>query len=449
MSRCPPFPPTHLLSCDILCHNMDHWDGRPPPASRHPPLPRPLGEPMTQSINFRMCLLAIFCTVAVVSVLRFPPGGRDSVLALESGEAEVAEETSKLGIDSPAPSLDIEHWIQDGNGFFKPVTDFEQGKVYVVEFWATWCPPCVASMPHLASLQQQYRGKDVQIISVSDEPLETVTEFLQRKTEGDEGQETTFAEVTSAYSLTTDPDGSTHQAYMEASGQGGIPTAFIVGKDSRIEWIGHPMEMDEPLQLVVNDQWDRQEYLEQFKAQEALDQLRQQLSQLVGRGRFAEALEAVEAELAKQPPAEIAEQLQGFRRQVKLLGGMIDQEMAEFVRQQVESNKGNVRGILQLALTLCHAASGEGDQGALRTLIKETIPAVENELATTDGEMLPVVYDTIARMHEACGDLDAAIQAQQSAIEQADPQTARRLESNLQRLVDAKNEAQESDGEDG
>ena len=73
------------------------------------------------------------------------------------------------GLDREAPALDIEHWIQDGNGFFKPVKKFEAGKVYVIEFWATWCGPCIASMPHLAELQNKYRGRDVQVISVSDE----------------------------------------------------------------------------------------------------------------------------------------------------------------------------------------------------------------------------------------------------------------------------------------
>ncbi len=85
---------------------------------------------------------------------------------LDRPRAAAAEE---LGIGSRAPELDIEHWIQDGNGFFKPVTTFEQGKVYVVEFWATWCGPCIQSMPHLAELQNKYRGQNVQIVSVSDE----------------------------------------------------------------------------------------------------------------------------------------------------------------------------------------------------------------------------------------------------------------------------------------
>ncbi len=100
--------------------------------------------------------------------------------ALIGSVAQLGTSADLLTIGSNAPALDIEHWVQNGNGKFKPVTKFVNGKVYVVEFWATWCGPCIQSMPHLAKLQTEYADKGVQLISISDEDLETVEKFLDR-----------------------------------------------------------------------------------------------------------------------------------------------------------------------------------------------------------------------------------------------------------------------------
>jgi thiol-disulfide isomerase/thioredoxin len=208
-----------------------------------------------------------------------------------SATGQEAPSAATLTIGSPAPALDIEHWLSDGGGKFPKVTEFAPGKVYVVEFWATWCGQCVASMPHLAETQATYAEKGVQIVSVSDEPLETVTMFLGKPVRGAEGsaagdgsseEATTYAQLTSAYCLTTDPDESVKKAYMDAAAQGGIPTAFLVGKTGQIEWIGHPMAMDEPLAQVVADAWDRDAFAAEFVRSQQRDRLRMELMQIVG-----------------------------------------------------------------------------------------------------------------------------------------------------------------------
>jgi thiol-disulfide isomerase/thioredoxin len=61
-----------------------------------------------------------------------------------------------------APILRASKWLQG-----EEVKSFEPGNVYVVEFWATWCGPCVMIMPHLAELQAEYRDKGVTIIGYS------------------------------------------------------------------------------------------------------------------------------------------------------------------------------------------------------------------------------------------------------------------------------------------
>lgn len=50
--------------------------------------------------------------------------------------------------------------------------------VYLIDFWATWCAPCIESIPHMDSLIERYRGKKVKFISITYEPKDLVERFL-------------------------------------------------------------------------------------------------------------------------------------------------------------------------------------------------------------------------------------------------------------------------------
>ena len=203
-----------------------------------------------------------------------------------------------LKVGSVAPELDVEYWLSRGaENKFPKVTKFEPGKIYVVEFWATWCPPCIASMPHLSQLQDKYTDS-VQIVSISDESLETVEGFLLRKIRDDPSK--TYAELTKNYCLTADPDESSHVAYTQAAEVPGIPTAFLIGKTGKIEWIGHPMEIDEPLELVVKDKFDAVAYqkkqAEREKRMMELQAAVGEVLELAQTGKSDEALTKLDAD---------------------------------------------------------------------------------------------------------------------------------------------------------
>ncbi len=148
------------------------------------------------------------------------PASVRSESAREAVEAVAAAVPTKLG-DAAYPLAGLT-WVKGD-----PVT-ITPGKVYVVEFWATWCPPCRDSIPHLTELQAKY-GDRVVFVGVSNEDVATVKPFVAKL--GDQ----------MAYTVAVDPAGKVGNGYMTAFGQRGIPTAFIVDAEGRVVWLGHPM----------------------------------------------------------------------------------------------------------------------------------------------------------------------------------------------------------------
>ncbi len=146
---------------------------------------------------------------------------------------------AELGDD--AKPLDTKDWVKGS-----PV-DLAAGKgktIYVVEFWATWCPPCRTSIPHLTDMQKKFKDQGVVFIGVSDEKTDVVKKFVEKM--GDKMD----------YTVAID-GGKTSEGYMEAYGVRGIPHAFIVDKAGKVVWHGHPMDqLEETLAQVVAGKFD-------------------------------------------------------------------------------------------------------------------------------------------------------------------------------------------------
>ncbi len=140
----------------------------------------------------------------------------------------------------PAPALEHVEWIKG-----EPIAQFEEGHVYVLDFWATWCGPCVASIPHLNEMQEEYRDDKVHVVGVAIWPRQGMVptaEFVEER--GDE----------MGYWIAEDKgEGQTAEDYMTAAGRNGIPTVFVVDKQGKVAWIGHPMDgLDRVVETLID-----------------------------------------------------------------------------------------------------------------------------------------------------------------------------------------------------
>jgi thiol-disulfide isomerase/thioredoxin len=326
-----------------------------------------------------------------------------------------------LTIGDNAPPLNIAHWIKG-----EPVEAFESGKVYVVEFWATWCPPCRLSMPHITELQKQFADYDVTFIGVSDEKLPVVVNFLCKA-----DKEDVLWNAKIGYTLAADPDRSTHDAYMKPAHQRGIPTAFIVGKDGRIEWIGHPMNMDGVLEKVVHDTWDRAAFKTTFEEDLAAEQKLMEVR--------AKIFEAAENDDWDQAIA-LANELEGANSAYGSLKGSLFVQMLtnsddygrayKFGRAVMKDFWDNA-GLLNMM-----AWSTVDDEGVKERDLDFAMKAAQRANELTD-EKNAAILDTLARVYFEKGDLKTAIKWQRKAVKNAgESPMAEDLEATLKKYED-------------
>ncbi len=117
--------------------------------------------------------------------------------------------------------------LKDAQGTKVSLSDF-RGKVVLLDFWATWCPPCLEELPRINALYRQHKGRDLVVLGVNDEDMGTIRGFLKKF----------------SYEMPTlvDSDRTVHKLY----GVQVIPTLVIINRQGVVvaDYVGRRTEQE-------------------------------------------------------------------------------------------------------------------------------------------------------------------------------------------------------------
>lgn len=321
------------------------------------------------------------------------------------GQTQTGMKTLQIG--EPAPELMVAKWLKG-----EPVKRFEAGKIYVVEFWATWCNPCIAGMPHLSDLADKYR-KEITVIGVSimekgENTLSKVDKFVLNS--GDKMR----------YNVAADSANFMRDNWLYSAGERGIPYSFVVDENGFIAWCGYPQSLDRVLPLIIEGKWDNEKAAFdriEGKRLEKIDgsEIVAKLNPFMGNpGNFTGALVEIEKILLENPGLKYYPKLGHFT--FWSLIKTDPHKAVEFAKEWFAAND------FPSYKTVTDAVSNMVDRN-----IK--LPAEAYELAAESFQAqidkypwsvnMPVTYNEIANLQFMAGNKEKATAAQQRAIEEA------------------------------
>ncbi len=154
----------------------------------------------------------IFFLIVFISCKNEPKSAEVAVVTdTESSSAQV-KTIEKATSDIPV--LNFEQ--------FEKYLHIEDDNIHVVNFWATWCAPCVKELPHFEAVNQEYKDKNVKVLLVSlDFNLKKLNSFLAKN------------ELASEKVLLDDPDQNAWIPKVSTAWSGAIPATVIYKKGKR------------------------------------------------------------------------------------------------------------------------------------------------------------------------------------------------------------------------
>lgn len=330
----------------------------------------------------------------------------------------------RLMVGDPAPALAVSNWVKG-----RKIERFEKGRIYVVDFWATWCGPCLESIPHLTVLQEKH-GDKVQMVGINvwENAPEKVPAFVEKM-----GAKMGYAvaqdlvppfpkDVKSKPRFALE-NGRSSQDWLVASGwdENGIPVVFIIDRDGRIAWIGDGWggALDSPLEKIVNGAWDTSAYALEYAKRAPIDKRVRAMTREMNASYNAKDYDGALAKAGEIMTFEPSQaHLAGFKFEV-LLTNKGDREQAyAYAREQLKANTFYT-ALSQMAWVIVF---GDGRSQPADLELAEALAERANVLS---GGTRPGIYNTLARIAFLRGDAAKAADLQAKAVELAPTDEAR------------------------
>ena len=330
-----------------------------------------------------------------------------------------------VGVGRPAPAFEVGRWLKG-----KPIDRFAPDQVYVIETWASWCAPCARAIPHLTELQRRYAGRAAFVgVDIWEQDGMVADRFVAQK-----GDQMDYAVVQDAV-----PPGATFfegkfaKGWVEAAGKYsvGVPLTFVIDRSGRIAWIGHPMDLDDPLDRIITGRWDLDaaagRYDEEMKETAKSEPFKMAYYASARRNDWRGEAEACES-LLRLDPERFAEWA-GRKYAAFALDGKRPDLALRFAREALDKDSaGRPRVLAELARAIARSGKYAPDSPELELAGK----AADRALSLA-GEDNSLAMGAAARVLFAKGDKDGAIALQRRAVDCAKTKEER---ADMQELLD-------------
>jgi hypothetical protein len=279
----------------------------------------------------------------------------------------------------------------------------------------------VASIPHVNELHQKYKDKGLVVIgqNVWENDISKVEPFIKKM-----GERMTYRV---ALDSGEGNKGKMAETWMEAADQHGIPTAFVISKEGKVAWIGHPMTLKESLlEQVLDGKFDVAKAATAYEATKKREKEQESLWQEFNKRAKAKEWDEADAALTKIENLQPEDDHDNFgitRFQFLLTRG--DYAGAyKFAKRLSDSHVDNSFMQNELAWRI---ATGKGieerDLDLAEKIARRAVAASKSQDAG--------ILDTLARVLFMKGEKDAAIDTQAKAVELADGSMKTRLQKTL------------------